>query len=72
MSFLYNADTHMQIITGRGNGSVDNIPKIKNAVIKYLDERGILWYHEGHNDGEIRCRIIAQKPLKPYHEYLGD
>ena len=53
----------LHIIVGRGNGSVDNIPKIKNAFLKYLHDNSIQWsYSDPKNDGFVS---IIFKPNKP-------
>ena len=52
----------LRIIVGKGNGSVDKVPKIKNAFLKHLDDNEIeWWYPEHHNTGLV---AIVFRPNK--------
>ena len=55
-------------MTGRGNGSVGNVARVRQAVIKYLDQRGISWSYEEHNDGALKFIVHHQRHLKPYNQ----
>jgi hypothetical protein len=50
----------LRIIVGKGNGSVNNIPKIKNAFLSYLEDMKIEWsYPDLQNDGLKNEGLVA-------------
>ena len=52
----------LRVIVGRGNGSVNNVPKIKNAFLKHLEDNQIEWFFsDPKNDGFVS---IVFKPNK--------
>ena len=57
------ADTEFTVITGRGLGSINNVPKIKNAVTQYLNARGIIWRYLENNNGTVKFRVVHHKSL---------
>ena len=60
------ADTYWRIITGRGKGSYDHVPKLRPAVEEYLDKRGIIHGLEEGNSGMVCFRISRGQELKPF------
>ena len=57
------ADTEFTVVTGRGLGSINNVPKIKNAVTQYLNARGIIWRYLENNNGAVKFRVVHHKSL---------
>lgn len=61
-----SADNWCELITGCGNHSVANIPKLQRAVLAYLKQRGIVSVVHPGNKGIVCFRITRGMRLQPY------
>ena len=52
----------LRVVVGKGNGSPDHVPKIKNAFLKFLHDNQIeCFYPDLHNTGLIAIVFQPQK-----------